>query len=99
MFLHITKAQYLSDYKVAVTFNNGKTGIADLASALQGGVFEALKDKSEFAKLSVDTELETIGWPNGADLAPEFVYFQAFKDDAELQPQFEAWGYTAKSAA
>ena len=93
MFLHIKEAQYLGDYRIAVTFNNGQAGIADLSDALQGGVFEALKDKNEFAKLSVDAELETIAWPNGADLAPEFVYFQAFKDDPKLQQQFKAWGY------
>ena len=95
MFLHIKEAKYLGDYKIAVTFNNGKAGIADLATALKGGVFEALKDKDEFAKFKVDAELETISWPNGADLAPEFVYFQAFKDDPQLKPQFKAWGYSA----
>lgn len=95
MFLHIKEAKYLGDYKVAVTFNNGKAGIADLAAALKGGIFEALKDRNEFAKLKVDAELETIAWPNGADLAPEFVYFQAFKDDPQLKPQFEIWGYSA----
>jgi hypothetical protein len=47
----------------------------------------------------VDDELQTVVWPNGADLAPEYVYFQAFKDDPKLLPQFEAWGYTGKSAA
>ena len=47
----------------------------------------------EFAKLYVDTELETIAWPNGTDLAPEFVYFQAFKNDPSLAEQFKVWGY------
>ncbi len=95
MFLHIKEAQYLGEYTVAVTFNNGKSGVADLSSALNAGVFEALQDPAEFAKLRVDEELETISWPNGLDLAPEFVYFQAFKDDPQLKPQFEKWGYAA----
>jgi hypothetical protein len=95
MFLHIKEAQYLGDYRIAVTFNDGRSGIADLAGTLQGGVFEALKDKNEFARLTVDAELETISWPNGADLAPEFVYFQAFKNDPQLQQQFKTWGYAA----
>lgn len=93
MFLHITDAKYLTDYKVEVTFNNGRKGIADLSDALKGAIFEPLKNKSEFSRLVVDKELDTIVWSNGADLAPEYVYFQAFKNEAELQPQFKQWGY------
>ena len=76
-----------------MVFNNSRQGIADLAPALNGPVFEALKNKQIFSQLRVDNELETIAWPNGADLAPEYVYFQAFKDDPDLQPQFKKWGY------
>ena len=36
-------------------------------------VFEPLKDSSFFSKVAVDPELETVVWPNGADLAPEFL--------------------------
>lgn len=93
MFLHITDAKYLTDYKVEVTFNNGRKGIADLSDALKGTMFEPLKNKSEFSRLAVDKELDTIVWSNGADLAPEYVYFQAFKNEAELQAQFKQWGY------
>ena len=72
---------------------NGRRGVADLSNALRGSAFESLKDKSIFSSLRVDEELETIVWPNGADLVPESVYFQAFKDDSSLQEQFRAWGY------
>lgn len=93
MFLHITSARYLDAYRIEVTFNNGKTGIADLSEALTGPVFEPLKHPQAFAQFSVDAELETLVWQNGADLAPEYVYFQTFKHEAALQPQFKAWGY------
>jgi len=99
MILHITAAEYLQDYKVAVTFNNGRAGIADLAEALGQGVFQSLTDITQFRQLKVDDELNTIAWPNGADLAPEYVYFEAFKDDPQLQAQFEAWGYVERTAA
>ncbi len=93
MFLHITNARYLEDYKVEVSFNNGRKGIADLADALKGAMFEPLKNKSVFSRLVVDKELDTIVWSNGADLAPEYIYFQAFKKEPELQSQFKQWGY------
>ncbi len=93
MFLHVTAAKHIEDYRVEVSFNNGKKGIADLAEALKGPVFESLRNKTSFSRLQVDEELETIVWPNGADLAPEYIYFQAFKHEPELQSQFKQWGY------
>ena len=91
--LHLTDAKYLEDYRIKITFNDGKTGIADLSLCLSGEIFEALKDKKTFSELKVDKELDTIVWPNGADLAPEYLYFQAFKDIPELKNQFKKWGY------
>lgn len=54
MFLHVTSAKYLEDYKIRVSFNNGREGIADLSNALKGKQFELLKNKIEFANFSVD---------------------------------------------
>ncbi len=93
MFLHVTKAKYLKDFMVEISFNDGRKGTADLENTLKGKMFEPLRQKSKFSALTVDRELETIVWPNGADLAPEYLYFQAFKADPELQEQFKAWGY------
>jgi len=95
MFLHVTDAKYIGEYKVEVSFNNGRKGIVDLSNSLQGTVFEPLKDKSYFAQLKIDKEIETITWPNGADFAPEYIYFKAFKDESELQEKFKQWGYIA----
>lgn len=95
MLLHVIKARHLHDYVVDVTFNNGRTGLADLSDALKGPVFEPLKNITEFSKLRIDAELETIVWDNGADIAPEFIYFQAFKTDPALEHQFRDWGYIA----
>jgi hypothetical protein len=35
----------------------------------------------------------TISWENGLDLAPEFLYFLAFRNEPELQELFRKWGY------
>ena len=80
MFLHLTEAKYIEDYKVEVSFDNGRKGIADLSDTPHGPVFEPLKNKSFFAQIKVDPELKTIVWPNGADLAPEYIFFRAFKE-------------------
>ncbi|MBI2779758.1 MAG: DUF2442 domain-containing protein [Gammaproteobacteria bacterium] len=93
MFLHVTEAKYVGDYRIEVLFNNGRRGVADLSNALVGPIFEPLKNIAEFRKFKVDEEIETVTWPNGADLAPEYIYFQAFKNDPLLQAQFKTWGY------
>ena len=93
MILHVTDVKYLEEYRVEVTFNDGKKGNVDLKRSLRGTMFNPLKDKKKFAQLKVDNELGTIIWPNGADLAPEYIYFEAFKDTLELQDQFREWGY------
>jgi hypothetical protein len=93
MFLHVTEARYLNAYCIEVAFNNGKKGIADLVDALKGPVFESLKSPEAFASFKVDPDLETIVWENGADLAPEYIYYQTFKNEASLQMQFKEWGY------
>lgn len=74
MLLHIKQARYVADYKVEVTFSDGRRGIADLSEALFGPVFEPLLQKSSFPKLRLDQDAGTIVWPNGADLAPEYIY-------------------------
>ena len=71
--LHVKNAKYTSDYKIWVSFDDGTSGEVNLENQLKGSVFEPLKNQKYFAQLSVDPELETVVWPNGADLAPEFL--------------------------
>ena len=71
--LHIVEAKHVHKKIVWVSFDDGSSGEVDLDGALKGPMFEPLEDENEFAKMYVDSELETITWPNGADLAPEFV--------------------------
>jgi Protein of unknown function (DUF2442) len=71
--LHIKAAKYVADYRIWVAFDDGTSGEVDLDGALSGPFFDALKDIAVFRKVAVDPELETVVWPNGADLAPEFL--------------------------
>lgn len=71
--LHIKSVKYLGGHRLWVAFDDGTEGQVDLRSCLQGPVFEPLQAESYFSRVSVDPELETIVWPNGADFAPEFV--------------------------
>ena len=93
MLLFVKNAKYVEDYKIEVEFTDGKKGIANLEDELYGTVFEPLKDKEFFSRLKVDEELERITWENGADMAPEFLYYQSFKNDSSMKKLFHKWGY------
>jgi len=72
LLLHVASVEYLDNYQLKLTFNNGIEGIVDLEQELYGEIFEPLKDKSLFQKVYVTSR--TIEWPNGADFAPEFLF-------------------------
>ena len=70
-------AEYVSGYTIRLRFADGVEGDLDLAGELWGEVFEPLKDLAVFRRFRLDTELNTLTWPSGADLAPEFLYEKA----------------------
>ena len=59
-------------YTLAITFNNGESGILDMKPYLDFGIFNRIKDYKSFEKVTV--AFDTIEWESGADLDPEFVY-------------------------
>ena len=76
MLPRVIDARHAGGHRVWLRFADGLTGEIDLSNELWGGVFEPLKDPTEFAKLRVDPELDTIVWPTGADLSPQWLYDQ-----------------------
>jgi len=74
--IRIVEARYLSGYMIWLRFSDGLTGEVDLGAELEGEVFEPLRDQAFFRSFVLHPELHTIVWPNGADLAPEFLHEQ-----------------------
>ena len=62
-------------YSLEVTFSDGACRELDLEAELWGEVFEPLRDPAFFAQAYMDHEAGTVVWPNGADFAPEFLYW------------------------
>lgn len=72
--IEVTHVKYLGGFLLHLTFNDGTGGDVDLESELEGEVFAPLKDRKLFSTVRIDKELGTIIWPNGADLAPEYLH-------------------------
>jgi len=74
MIPEIESAEYVGGYKIHIRFTDGLAGTVDLENELWGEVFEPLKELAEFRRFFIDPDFRTVCWPNGADLAPEFLY-------------------------
>ena len=73
----LESAEYVSHYTIHLRFADGVEGVVDLEGELWGEVFEPLKNILVFRRFRLDRELNTVTWPSGADLAPEFLYAKA----------------------
>lgn len=70
--LKVIDVDYVKDYTLRLTFNDGVVKTVDLKPYLHGEVFGELLDKNKFVQYGLTPV--TIEWANGADLAPEFLY-------------------------
>jgi hypothetical protein len=64
----------LPDYRLAVTFHDGATGVVDLSAVTSGselGIYEPFKDPWYFAQACIEPGAVT--WPNGADRNPAWM--------------------------
>lgn len=84
MVPRVLEVEPLAGYKLRLKFGDGATGTIDLSDQLWGTMFEPLKDEQLFRQAAVHPELETVTWPNGADLAPEYLYQNAIKESATV---------------
>ena len=70
----VIKVKVLKDYNLYLQFDDGSHGDVDISKLVPfKGVFEPLKDKSFFSKVSVNFDIGTICWENGADLSPAYL--------------------------
>jgi hypothetical protein len=79
----VEEVQHRGGYRLYLRFDDGVEGEIDLAEVFPfDGVFAALKDVREFAKVGLYPDGATICWPNGADVAPETLYEAVVKGTA-----------------
>jgi hypothetical protein len=79
MMIHdVVSASYQGEYKIEITFNDGKRGIVDFSKYLhKGGVFDRFKDIQFFKNFKINEELGVITWQDEIDIAPETLYAEA----------------------
>ena len=87
--LAITAAEYIEDYKLRLTFNNGAVRIVDFIPLMQKGICKKLQDKDYFRSFKLDPF--TVDWNNEIGFAPEYLYeIGTYPDNEETAPLMAA---------
>lgn len=71
---HILSAHVVGDHLLRLELDDHTAKTVNCLPLLDGPVFEPLQDPAYFARVVVDPVCGTVGWPNGADFAPEALY-------------------------
>lgn len=74
MNYHVMEARHVTGTTVWLRFRDGTSGEVDLTPALTGPVFAALRDPAVLCAFTIHPEFHTLVWPNGADIAPEWLH-------------------------
>lgn len=73
--MHFVKnVTYIKNYELRLTFENNIIKIVDLKKHLNGEIFKPLKKLNYFQKVKINTDIDTIVWPNEADFSPDFLF-------------------------
>jgi Protein of unknown function (DUF2442) len=74
MLAKITHFERLGGFRLRVIFNDGGAGIHDFATLIKesGPMIEPLRDETFFVRVFL--EFGALTWPNGFDIAPEWLH-------------------------
>jgi hypothetical protein len=88
MLTKITRLEKLGGFRLRVSFTDGSLGVHDFAALVKesGPMLEPLRDEGYFARVFLEFGAPT--WPNGFDIAPEW-----------LRREMEAAGELTRAAA
>ncbi|WP_182376015.1 DUF2442 domain-containing protein [Nocardioides sp. WS12] len=75
--VEVVSARSLFGTVASLRFDDGVAKVVDLSPLMTGQVFDEVRRMGWTTKFRVDTELGTIVWPNGADLPPARLRFEA----------------------
>ena len=72
MYLGVKEVKPIDNYKLILTFGNNEVKIFDMIPYLDKMIFQELKEKNLFK--SVKVSVDSIKWPNEADIDPKTLY-------------------------
>ncbi len=73
MLTKVTRVERLGGFRLRVRFNDGSAGAHDFTAMVSepGPMLEPLRDEAYFSRVFL--EFGALTWPNGFDIAPEWL--------------------------
>ena len=95
--IHRVKAfEVVGPYRLRIEFADGLWRTIDFRPMLEGELYGPLRDVNAFNAVSVDPEVHTLVWPNGADFDPATLHDWP-DHEAEMTARAKRWASTASS--
>lgn len=83
----------VAPHTLKVDFTDGSSRRIDFRPALVGEIYGPLRDLKLFEQVSLDREVHTLVWPNGADFDPATLHDWPEKTE-EVSAAVEDWSST-----
>jgi hypothetical protein len=93
LFKTVSAVDVLDDgFLLRVHFTDGKVNDINFEPVLYGELYGPLRHRELFEQVSVDREVGTLVWPNGADFDPDMLYqwneyVDAFSNQMKISDQ------------
>lgn len=85
--VRVRTVEPLDGFRVRLGFTDQTERIVDLGQFLNGPIFDPVRrDRGFFRTVTVDQELGTIVWPNGADIDPDVLYAGSLAAAQDAEP-------------
>ena len=86
----VTDFSIVGPYTLDIRFADGANQIIDFFPVLGGELYGPLQEETLFRQVSVDLEVHTLVWPNGADFDPAILHdWPIYKE--EFKKRVERW--------
>ena len=93
-FFKVESFEIIRPYTLDVHFDDGSSVKIDFEPVLYGELYGPLRDLELFEQVSIDPEVKTLVWPNGADFDPSTLHDWAQKGPL-LQKEAAKWELVA----
>ena len=91
LIVGVTSVEIVAPYTLRIQFDDRTERTINFEPVLYGFYYAPLRDLKLFNQVRVDSEIQTLVWPNGADFDPATLHNWHNGDGADLAKRAKNW--------